>query len=227
MTGTGKNHDCFAFIPALLMLLVFCMGTLAGCSLPSNNTNTSVTVDENGALTEVIVEDQGDDTYTPEELQAFIEENLATYNQGQEQPPVTLENCKIENGSVRLTLHYASCTDYMNFNQVTCFLGTIKEAEDAGYSLERTWLEPNGREGDEAIIREREKEWKIFIISEPINVRLPDKILYASDNVKVTGRLAATVETVMSNTETTEEAPQATVHPLATVAERFAYIIYK
>ena len=49
---------------------------------------------------------------------------------------------------------------------------------------------------------------------------MPDKILYASDNVKVTGRLTATVKTVMNDT-------QAETHPLATVADRFAYVIYK
>lgn len=219
---------------AWIMLLLIAMCSFAACSLPTNNTNTSLTIDENGALTEVIVEDQGDDNYTVEELQAFIEDNLALYNQGKEEPAVTLENCKVENGSVRLTLHYASCADYMNYNQVTCFMGTLKEAEEAGYSLDRTWLEPNGREGDEAIIRERVKEWKIFIVSEPINVKVPDKILYASDNVKITGRLSATVETVMSNTETTSESSESTettpggdIHPLATVAERFAYVIYK
>ena len=207
-------------------MLLCSIGMLSGCRLPTNATNTSVTVDENGALTEVIVEDRGEKDYTEEELQAYINDAIALYNAADEDPKITLESGRVENGSVRLTLKYASCEDYAAFNQVTCFLGTLKEAEDAGYTLDRSWLEPNGKEGDLDVIRERLKEWKVFIISEPIKVKVPDKILYASDNVKVTGRLSATVETVLNEGNVGEDG-KSILHPLSTVAERFAYIIYK
>ena len=140
------------------------------------------------------------------------------------------------NGDVKISLSYASCADYAAFNQVTCFLGTLQEAEDAGYEVERTWLDESGAAGDMALIRERFREWKVFIISEELNLKVPDKILYASDNVRITGRLTAVVQTVMNDSQTDPAGAasgeqtvktQVTTHPLATVADRFAYVIYK
>ena len=87
-----------------------------------------------------------------------------------------------------------------------------------------------------ALIRERFREWKVFIVSEELNLKVPDKILYASDNVRITGRLTAVVQTVMNDSQTDpagaasgEQAvkTQVTTHPLATVADRYAYVIYK
>ena len=218
-----------------LILLAACL--LAGCSFPGGATRTTLSIDENGRLTEDIVEDLNGEDYTAEELQSFVESSLAAYNPSEEEK-IKLLSCRVENGSVKISLQYESVEDYAAYNQIICFQGTLKQAEDAGYSLDRSWLEPNGSEGDPQIIREREKEWKVFIVSEPIHVKVPDKILYASENVRITGRLTATVETVMNekpadtsapeedgSDETPVESPD--LHPLATVAERFAYVIYK
>ena len=234
-----KNRIKRWFPAAVWLTAALCF--LSGCSF-STTSNTTVALDETGKLTEEIIEELGDDDFTVEELQEYIDEQLAVYNRGKEEPAVTLQTCRVENGDIRLALRYASCDDYAAFNQIVCFQGTLKEAEDAGYTIDTmALLEPNGQKGDLEIIREREKEWKIFIVSEPINVKVPDKILYASDNVKVTGRLAATVKTVLneektpaaesSGSEEEEAAPVLTreerLHPLSTVTERYAYIIYK
>ena len=236
MNSHNAKKKRFPVLRALtLLLLATCL--LAGCSFPGGATRTTVTIDENGRLTEDIVEDLGGQDYTAEELQSFVESSLAAYNPAEEER-IKLLSCRVENGSVKISMQYESVEDYTAFNQVICFQGTLKQAEDAGYSLDRSWREPNGSEGDPQIIREREKEWKIFIVSEPIHVKVPDKILYASENVKITGRLTAVVETVMNEgpadasgqdeAETAAAAAESPdVHPLATVAERFAYVIYK
>ena len=235
---TAKLNKMIRLVPGLL-LLAFLACLVSGCTLPTTR-NTTVTIDETGKLTEEIVENQGESEYTADELQAYIEEALAAYNRGKETPAIILDSCRVENGSVRLGLAYANFEDYAAFNQVTCFQGTLKEAEDAGYSMDMTWLEPNGQKGDLEIIRERLKEWKVMIVSEPINVKVPDKILYASDNVDITGRLTATVKTVLAEEEPAAETASSEaaqdqqtvsraerIHPLATVTERLAYIIYK
>ena len=212
--------------------------------------STSLTIDETGKLHEEIVESQGNDDFTEEELKSYISQETELYNRSRE-GAVKLNSCTVQNGEVKISMEYASCDDYAAFNQVTCFAGTLQEAEDAGYEVDRTWLEPSGTRGDMQIIRERFKEWKVCIVSEEINVKVPDKILYASDNVRVTGRLTAEVQSVMNvassegsstagaagnaeessgsaqvQNEQTVKA-QTTIHPLATVADRFAYIIYK
>ena len=232
---TLKNR----MLTAALLALALAACLLAGCTLPTTS-STTVSLDETGVIQEEIVESQNGRDFTVEELQAYIEEQLAVYNRGKEEPPVKLENCQMENGSVRLMLKYASAADYAAFNNIVCFRGTLQEAEDAGYSMDMPWYEPDGNVGEQKIIMERAKEWKVFIVSEPVNVKVPDKILYASDNVKITGRLTATVETVLneeeapaaaasSSEEETEEtlSREERLHPLSTVTERFGYIIYK
>ena len=216
----------------LCAALATVMALLCACSLPDNKTNTSITLTETGSVNETIVEEAGEDEYTAEDLQEYIGGELDKYNSGLETPAVTLESCRVEGGSVRLSLNYASCADYASFNQVVCFTGTLKEADDAGFSMDRYWLDPGGKEGENEIILERAKEWKVLIVSEAVNVKVPDKILYTSDNVKVTGRLTAVVETVMNTAaagdgDEQQETAEREVHPLATVAERFAYVIYK
>ena len=108
---------------------------LSGCSF-STTSNTTVALDETGKLTEEIIEELGDDDFTVEELQEYIDEQLAVYNRGKEEPAVTLQTCRVENGDIRLALRYASCDDYAAFNQIVCFQGTLKEAEDAGYTID-------------------------------------------------------------------------------------------
>ena len=225
-----------------VILLLACMTLFAsafsGCAFGVRGSSTGVTVDETGWITEEIVENRGAEDYTEEELISFIQDQVDRYNRQKESDAVKLNSCMAQGNSVKISMGYASFQDYAEFNQVVCFNGTLQEAADAGYELDRNWYEPNGTKGDMGIIQERFKEWKVFIISEPIHVKVSDKILYASDNVRVTGRLSAVVKTVMNETQSEDTGaasssgtqtakPQVTVHPLATVAERFAYVIYK
>ncbi len=228
-----RHYHILYGLLCLIGLLVF-SPLLTGCDA-ARSTTTSLTIDENGRVTEEIVEKQGKEDYTQEELTAYIEQELELYNRGKE-GAIQLNSCTVLNGDVKISLSYASCADYAAFNQVTCFLGTLQEAEDAGYEVERTWLDESGAAGDMALIRERFREWKVFIVSEELNLKVPDKILYASDNVRITGRLTAVVQTVMNDSQTDpagaasgEQAvkTQVTTHPLATVADRYAYVIYK
>ena len=226
---------------AVLFLTVLAAALLlSGCSFLPGSTKTLVTIDEKGMLSEDIVEDVKDSSFTAEELQDYILKDIDTYCRGKEEPPVELTECRVENGSVHIHMEYASCQDYAAFNQVVCFVGTLQEAEDAGYEVDRIWYGSNGREGDPEVIRERFREWKVFIVSEPIAVKVPDKILYASGNVDITGRMTAAVMTVLNDEpaessseeestdeETSAEEEPAGIHPLATVAEQFAYVIYK
>ena len=230
-------------LAAGLVLLLFLAGMVpTGCGMGVRNAATTLTVDETGKIREEIVEDKGPDNFTEEELLAFIEQETAAYNSGKDSPAITLSSCTIQNSKVQISMEYASCADYAAFNQVAFFVGTLQEAADAGFEVERTWEDPDGVLGDMEIIRERFKEWKVCIVSEPIAVKLPDKILYVSDNVRVTGRMNAVVETVLNDEAAdTSASPesltqsgtgqstkvQTTIHPLATVADRFAYIIYK
>jgi len=218
--------------------------SMTACSLPNSSVNTTVSLDETGAITETIVEAKEQD-FTEEELETYIKSAIDTYNGGSEM--VALDSCEASSGSVKIVMNYASDEDYASFNQVPFFAGTIREAEDAGYDvLGQDFAEANGTPADMEIVEQRAKEWKVIVVSEDIIVRAPDKILYATDNVEITGRLTADVETVLDDTaassgteevtadsgsaESTSAETEENIDPaavFATYADRYAYIIYK
>ena len=183
------------FLPVFLAAAM----TFSACSLPNSSNSTSVQVDEEGAVTETIIEEKDGD-YTEEELTDYIRQSVRRYDAGDESK-VSLDSCKISGNSVTIVMKYGSVEDYSGFNQVPCFLGTLKEAPEAGYDISQTWYDEKGSPADASDteqISERRSEWKIFIISEPVYVRVPDKILYTTGNVTVTGRMTANVDSVVS-----------------------------
>jgi N-acyl-D-aspartate/D-glutamate deacylase len=182
---------------------------------------------------------------TEDELKKYIGKSIRAYDASKD-AAVRLESCKIDGSTVKIEMTYRTVQDYSNYNKVPCFLGTIAQARAAGFDVEQEYLDADGNKGDLGQILKRAKEWKIFIVSEPVGVRVSDKIIYATDNVSVTGRMTAEVQTVRedSGQENTSSAdrkePQEgsqdssgkngeseTIDRLTTVADRYAYIIFK
>ena len=178
---------------------------VAGCSLPNSSENTSISADETGVITETVVESVGEGSFTEDELKQYIEQEIADYTDSGG-GKVSLTKCTVTNRTAETVMTYATCDDYAKFNHVTCFLGTIKAAEDAGFDITQSFVDKRGAAADAEVLSERAKEWKIFICEEPVQVRLPDKILYATENVTITGRLTATVNTVLNTPEATSAA---------------------
>ena len=221
--------------------------SLTGCSLPNSNENTTLSVNDAGAVTENIVEAKGSEEYTEDDLKQYIETTVSDYNTS-DGKAVRLESCSVDSSTVSIKLTYASMEDYSGFNHVTAFLGTLAEAEKAGYSMDQNFLDRNGSPADPEVLSSRAKEWKVIILSEPVMVKLPDKILYATDNVSIMGRLSASIRTVMSedgsgeavsssdqsagsdrNTDNGNSAQDKSksVSRFVTASDRNAYIIYK
>ena len=221
-------------------------GLLCGCGGSDKGSHTTLTADDAGSITQKIVEPRDDTEFSQEELEAYVTAQTGAYQNGS----VEMESCKADAQQVEIVLKYASWKDYADFNQVVCFQGTIAEAADAGYDMKQIWVDGSGKPADAETIRERENEWKVFILEEPVRVKMPDKILYTTDNVTVTGRLTARVDTVMQDDGTTEQTDAqpaaaasssagaeeepvqavdgpAVINRYATVADRYAYIIYK
>ncbi|MEE0954181.1 MAG: hypothetical protein U0L49_00025 [Eubacterium sp.] len=217
--ASGRKQKFIAF---LLICVIAASLAFSGCSLPNSNENRTLAADEEGVLTETIVEDMAaDDTFTEDDLNYYVKQQIMAY-QGSEDGGVTLETCDIRDHAVKIVLKYKSAEDFAGFNKTTCFLGTIKDAEKAGYSFDRPLKDSFGNAADTGELSSRSSEWQVLIVSEPMYVRLYDKILYSSDSVTITGRLTATVGTDKQNT------------PAQTGADRFstdtvedAYIIYK
>ena len=100
------------FLPVFLAAAM----TFSACSLPNSSNSTSVQVDEEGAVTETIIEEKDGD-YTEEELTDYIRQSVRRYDAGDESK-VSLDSCKISGNSVTIVMKYGSVEDYSGFNQV-------------------------------------------------------------------------------------------------------------
>ena len=232
----------------LPVLAALCVCILSGCGGGGNG--SVLTADETGGITEKITEELDGGSYTQEELEQFIAAQTAAYEGG----PVTMESCKVSSGKTEIVMKYPSWRDYAAFNQVDFFLGTISEAETAGYDINQDWLDRSGKAVEREKISEKKNDWKMLILEETVDVKLPGKILYRTDNVSVTGRKSARVDTVLSDRDGSGEtageeggavteasassavsagetvsAPDSpsVINRYATVADRYAYIIFK
>ena len=182
-------------IAALALSLVLAC-SLSACGLSNQSDVTTLAADENGKLTHTIVESVGNDG-TEQELTAYIKEQIKGTEDADSSSAsggsISLESCKIRGGRATIVMEYSSYREYEDFNRTGCFLGTISQAETAGYDVTgQTFYDEKGNPAEnQEEIRQRANDWKVLIFEEPMNVRLPDKILYTTSALEVTGRLTA------------------------------------
>ena len=94
-------------------------------------------------------------------------------------------------------MSYASGDDYSKFNQVTFFTGDVLTAYQAGYdfsgkfqSVEKGQVTGADVTGNDIL---NSYNYGLVILTEPILVKVPGNIVYASDNVEITGKKSARV----------------------------------
>lgn len=182
-----------ALIGALLICTaeLFC---LTGCGEEeAAGQVTNLQIGKNGIVTSNIVEDFGKDFYTIDRLETMLQEEINDYN-ASHPDAVSLQTVELfeeAEGGVLVTLQYASCEDYAEFNGVELFYGTPSEAQAAGYSLNVELTDTDGNaanlsvEGILAI-----KDARILIIRQSAQVSrvsLPGKVLYMSEGTVLAG----------------------------------------
>lgn len=182
-----------AFIGVLLICIagLFC---LAGCGEEETGVQvTSLQIGKTGDVTSNIVEDFGKDFYTIDTLKDMLQEEIDDYN-ASHPGAVTLQTVELsleETGGILVTLQYASCEDYTDFNDAELFYGTPQEAQAAGYGLNVGFLNADGNEaniGADDILAI--KDARILIIRQSAQVSrvsLPGKVLYISGGTVLDG----------------------------------------
>ena len=173
-------------IAAVLGIVVMLFMVACNQQNPDKIGATTMYVDKEGKVYETVVEDFSMPQYDEEELSLTIAEEIAAYNSKNGVDTIALEHFKVENGIVKTQLTYKTASDYEAFNQEAFFNGTISEALAAGYTMDVILQNPSNP--DETIdlyqiLTMQDK--KVMITDSPARLRVPSKILYVSEDVKI------------------------------------------
>lgn len=173
-----------------LALAIVCMTVgLAGCGEgDSAVTVTTIEVKKDGSVVHTIVEDFAESYYDMQELGNMIQTACDSYNASTGDGTVTVEETAETEGVLRVVMKYKDAAAYAGFNKLALFAGTVKDAYNAGYDLDVTLYslqDESDTIGKEEILGMGEEH--IVILREAVDVRVWNKVLYASGDVLGTG----------------------------------------
>ncbi len=169
---------------AICLMLVCLMGIgMTACTASKAEEGTTVVLSKDGTISSYIVESFDKPYYDKDELQQMILSEVADYNREVGSGNITVEKIAVEDNLAAVTMSYASAKDYAEFQGSVFFLGTAKEAQEAGYDLNTVLsstedeLETIGMSDMLAMT-----EYQILITDRKEPVTLNGKAAYVSDN---------------------------------------------
>ncbi len=155
-----------------------------------------VEVGKDGSITETLVEDFAEAYYDEESLKTMILSETAEFSRNHTDGTVSVDKLEQKDGAVMVQISYSSAEVYSEYNtdeynSKQLFCGTVKEAYDAGYSLDISMQDTKGEKTiGKAELLEMGEQY-ILISENPMRVKVPGKIQYASSNVTVSGKSEA------------------------------------
>ena len=192
------------------VLLLAGLLTLSGCGKIEKASESTVTVDKKGIVTEILIEDFSSEEYQEDELKKSIEELVSTYNKQAGEEEITLKKMQVKDGNASVLMQYSTDDTYRAFNQVDFFAGTVAQAGKEGYAFAGAFTDAKGQDVSQGTIPAECQDQSVIIIREPLAVLVPGKILYVSKNMKILGedcaRLAADSGDTYENAQVTTEA---------------------
>lgn len=127
----------------LILMLCFCVSGLTACGEKteesvSESTVSSISVNKDGSISSIIVEDFGETYYDAAGLKSMIESAITDYKAEDFTAQVTLKSCKAANDTVTVQMDFGDYKSYAGFNGENFFAGTIQGANQAGFDLNVT-----------------------------------------------------------------------------------------
>ncbi len=169
------------FLITVLGLLGFLgyklVGKIAEKSGPKEVLVTTLTVNKNGSIDEVLVEDFDESLYDENQLLSMINEELSRYGNA-----VKFEGLEVESGKARLTISYEDDKAYSGFNGTVFYADTIDNVKSLGVQLPGEALLAGGDH--------------VVVMSESMDINVPKKIKYSSPGITVSDRQKSASVTV-------------------------------
>lgn len=123
----------YSTLRAAAFLLTAGMFLLSACSGTEEESQVSILKD--GKIESMIVESFDKAYYNQEELKQRILQEASDYNRMEEKEAVSVEKVEVNEGAVVVKMTYDTASHYASFNGGIFFLGTVLEAQEAGYDL--------------------------------------------------------------------------------------------
>lgn len=192
---------------------------LTGCGLstsisPSYEADTStVFVLKKGGVVTTDVEPFALDTYQEKDLQAYVEDAISDFCAQNGEDVVKLQSLKVNDGEAALTIDYDSEETYSSFTGNNLFVGTVTEAQSAGFSFEDSFISTK----DETVcsaqdVLSADKEQKVVIFDADGRIQVDGEILYYSkkNNVLIDKHTLEIREEASDETDETIEGTELT-----------------
>lgn len=108
-----------------------------------------VTVKKDGVIVSTLEEAFAGEYFDEETLKQFVLQEAADYNAEEGGDKVVVKKLEIKKERASLTMEYRTAEDYAGFNRYPFFYGTVAEAYEAGYDLDVTFTEADGKLGED------------------------------------------------------------------------------
>lgn len=197
-----------------LTVVVMCTLMLSGCDLQGtiedlelelpkevesllgiedwNPGETYLVVQEDGTLTETVIDRLDQNYYNAEELGQMITSTVGEYNQDHGADAVIVDSLSLENNQVILTMTYKTAGDYADYNNVRFYNGSMLGAELEGYLFYNEFRKVNdGVAESENITNEeplKHKEYQVLVTDDSHLVQVTGDVVYVSANASPMGK---------------------------------------
>ncbi|MCI7796138.1 MAG: hypothetical protein MR528_07550 [Lachnospiraceae bacterium] len=190
-------------------LLIFTTAAviLSGCSGQSATAafapaETSLYITGEGTVTSATVETYENDYYSADELKAYAEEVLASFNipdGSAAEPAATLRECTMENGTAKLLIDFKDAGSYLEFSEQypdeespvrikKLDITTVSDGVTKGYIAGASFTKVSGKEkqtaSDEVM---KQSKLNVAAVEGPALIQTDGKIQYISAGVTVEG----------------------------------------
>ncbi len=182
-----------------LMVALLALACLWGCS-SEEPLSTSISIDKNGGVTNVVYEEFDKDYYDITELSDMASSEISAYNSECLSEKISLESLdSVNDGTyVKMVVSYKGVSDYVGFNKTSLYYGTVQDALDRGYDVSNALVNTEG----EAIGQDGISEYltkHIIITTDKSDFITPYNIEYYTQGVELNGKKEAVLSQVSAD----------------------------
>lgn len=149
----------------------------------------AISVSREGVITEYIQEELDASYYSASELETMINSEVGEYNSQNGADSVKVVELSAEGNAFKLTMEYASGTDFAQFNNTEFYLGSMINAQLAGYLFDVSYKKVESGAAVEDIVSGseviKEMDKTVLVLQAPMEVHVPGEVLYISANAEV------------------------------------------